>query len=155
MFVWKGARATVTDRTAILQLHQSVGVINDEARWGCRRMASSTACWHWLIEWGEKNQCRERPWHGRDDKNTITTATASKLFTTYYAQRLLFLNHRLLYFPRARRERVYWKTIYVDVINEGVFFFFCSLWLMIIHNNHNMHPVFSQADKTRQHATAL
>lgn len=93
MFIWNGDSAT-DDRyignrhLTILLLQQPVNVINDEAPWGCRRMASAAAFRHWLIEWERKTQCRKGPWHGRDDKNIITAATASKLSTTNYAPQL-------------------------------------------------------------------
>lgn len=70
----------------IVLLQQPVNRIDDEVPWGCRRMASAAASRHWLIEWERKPQCRDSAWHGRHDKNIITAATASKLFTTNYAQ---------------------------------------------------------------------
>lgn len=112
----------------ILLLQQPVNVINDEAPWGCRTTASAAASRHWLIEWERKTQCRDTAWHGRDDKDIITAATACKLFTTNYAQQLCtaLVSHShiaLLSASQGHKEKV--KFIEKQ---------FMSMWLMQVSN---------------------
>lgn len=123
----------------ILLLQQQVNVINDEAPRGCRRTASAAASRHWLIEWERKTQCRDRAWHGRDDKNIITAATASKLFTTNYARQLCtaLVSHShiaLLPASQGHKEKEFIEKQFMSMwlIQESYF----GLWLMLIKSGH-------------------
>lgn len=122
-------------RQLTILLQQPVNVINDEAPWGCRMMVSAAASWHWLIEGETKTQGRDRVWHRRDDKNIITTAAASQLFATNYAQQLwtALVSHlqiALLPASQGHKEKAFIEKRFMSMwlMQEPNF----RLWLMII-----------------------
>lgn len=128
----------------ILLLQQPVNVINDEVPRGCRRMASAAASRHWLIDWVRETLCRDRAWHGRDDKNIITTATASKLFTTNYAQQLCtalvsYSHIALLPASQGHQEKEVIEKLFMSMwlMQESYF----GLWLMMIKSRHTQQHV--------------
>lgn len=75
-----------------------------------------------------KPSAGDRAWRGGDDKNIITAATAFQVIHNQLCSAALhgscfsFTYCFTRCIPRARGERVYWKTIYVRVINAGILF---------------------------------
>lgn len=99
-------RYNTSRHPTILLLQQQVSVVNDEAPWGCRRMASAAASRHWWIECSAGTE--------PDMEGMIRTLLPQLLHLSYsqaimlssYTQ-FLFLIHTLLRFlhPKGTRRK--------------------------------------------------
>lgn len=124
-------------RHLTILLLQPVNIIDDEAPWGSRRKLSATASRHWLIAGERKPHRRDRAQHERDDKNIITTATASKLFPSNYAHQLgtaLVSHSKIGLIPASQGHKekglIEKQFMFVWLLQESHF----SVWMIIMNS---------------------